>query len=108
MPTNADALTPDEQAILLWMAESEASVNEPLAVSLIDFASERVSSTVARLVRAGFVSRASPLLSWGAACLDSLCAELTPPGVQVVAELLRRRFRQARAEPAEDAPRCIA
>ena len=84
-----DMLSAREQNILLWMAETEAGVAEPLAVPPAELPSERVNATIDRLVSEGFLSRKMP---WMDHDRSSPSASLTMRGALVVLEVWRRRL----------------
>jgi hypothetical protein len=88
---DVDMLSLQEQNILLWVAEAEIGVAEPLAVPVADLPSGLMAAAVDRLVHYGLLSREWTLLDRDH---SSLCASLTGQGAQVVVELWRQRLRE--------------
>jgi hypothetical protein len=88
---DVDMLSLQEQNILLWVAEAEIGVAEPLAVPVADLPAGLVDAVIDRLVRAGFLRRELTVLDHND---SSRRVALTGEGAQVVVELWRRRLRE--------------
>jgi hypothetical protein len=55
-----DILSLQEQNILLWLAEAEIGVAEPLAIPVADLPNRRMTAAIEHLVCVGFLRRACP------------------------------------------------
>jgi hypothetical protein len=88
---DVDMLSLQEQNILLWLAEAEIGVAEPLAVAVADLPARLMGAAVDHLVRSGLLRRELTVLDHNG---SSLSVALTGEGAQVVVELWRRRLRE--------------
>jgi hypothetical protein len=81
-------LSLQEQNILLWLAEAEIGVAEPLALPVADLPTRLMTAAIDHLVRTGLLRRELTVLAHND---SSQRVSLTGEGAQIVVELWRRR-----------------
>jgi len=88
-----DVLNAEEQDVLLWVAETETGLSEPIPVSIAHLSTPQLNVTVERLIQVGLLRREFPWLGPEHSNRYGLSVELTNWGAEAVVLLWRRRLR---------------